>query len=276
MANYETRCPHCGSTLNVSSEWEGMELACPLCSKNFTLPRNVETGNNDAPLLLTPKAPQQVVPQQVIPRQVIPQQYRGYQQPQMPPPGYQQQYQGAPQMPPAPPRKAPAFLTSYKFYSIIIAVLLLIGGIFIINAVQDDGGAPDGASIAADKKRHDETVKKLEERYITSMITKSKEVKTYQEAFAILDQLVKDFPSSSARSKIDERLQALEKENATIIFESNNNNKRTYMIFKYSYDLEEKFKNIKAGFYNMREINVKRRELSRSHTLAFIGRSVFL
>ena len=44
------------------------------------------------------------------------------------------------------------------------------------------------------------------------------------------------------------------------------------MIFKYSYDLEEKFKNIKAGFYNMREINVKKRELSRSHTLAFIGR----
>ena len=32
-------CPHCGGTLEVQDEWAGMEVSCPLCSKQFVVPR---------------------------------------------------------------------------------------------------------------------------------------------------------------------------------------------------------------------------------------------
>ncbi|MBR7108036.1 MAG: hypothetical protein IKC89_06455 [Lentisphaeria bacterium] len=293
MAKYETRCPHCDSTLSVSSEWEGMELACPLCSKSFTLPRQNNPENSDGTLILLPKTscqeqprqnpappsviPQQVVPQQVIPQQVIPQpqvqqQYPGYRQPSVPPQVPPQQYPGVPPMPPAQQKKG-SFFTSSKFFAIIIALLLLIIGIFIINAFRSNAdNTPAGTSIAVEKKRHKKTVQKLEERYIASMIEKSKVVKTYDEAFSIMDQLAKNFPASSARSKIDARLQELEKSCDVIIFEAKNNYERTYMIFNYSADLEQKFKTIKAGFYKKRDLDARKHSLSRSQTQGSISR----
>ena len=39
MANYNINCPHCGGTLEVQSDWEGLEVTCPLCNNAFTIPR---------------------------------------------------------------------------------------------------------------------------------------------------------------------------------------------------------------------------------------------
>ena len=37
MAEFITKCPHCGGELQVQDEWIGMDLECPLCKKHFTL-----------------------------------------------------------------------------------------------------------------------------------------------------------------------------------------------------------------------------------------------
>ena len=44
MAEFETKCPHCQSALNVQDEWIGMEVECPLCKQNFTIPENQPAG----------------------------------------------------------------------------------------------------------------------------------------------------------------------------------------------------------------------------------------
>ena len=45
MAEFITKCPHCGGELQVQDEWIGMDLECPLCKKHFTL--SAETPKND-------------------------------------------------------------------------------------------------------------------------------------------------------------------------------------------------------------------------------------
>lgn len=40
MAEFITKCPHCGADLQVQDEWSGMEVECPCCNKNFTVPKN--------------------------------------------------------------------------------------------------------------------------------------------------------------------------------------------------------------------------------------------
>ena len=37
MGNFNSRCPHCGITLEVQQNWIGMDVSCPKCGKNFTV-----------------------------------------------------------------------------------------------------------------------------------------------------------------------------------------------------------------------------------------------
>lgn len=39
MAEFEIKCPHCGESLEVQDEWVGMETTCPVCGKDFVIPR---------------------------------------------------------------------------------------------------------------------------------------------------------------------------------------------------------------------------------------------
>lgn len=38
MAQQEIFCPHCQQALTIETDWIGMELECPACKKNFTIP----------------------------------------------------------------------------------------------------------------------------------------------------------------------------------------------------------------------------------------------
>ena len=38
MGTFNTKCPHCGVTAEVQSEWVGMEVECPECRKTFVIP----------------------------------------------------------------------------------------------------------------------------------------------------------------------------------------------------------------------------------------------
>lgn len=38
MAQQEIHCPHCNQLLTIEADWIGMELECPICKKNFTIP----------------------------------------------------------------------------------------------------------------------------------------------------------------------------------------------------------------------------------------------
>ena len=35
MADFEMKCPHCGSALVAQDEWVGLDVECPGCAKSF-------------------------------------------------------------------------------------------------------------------------------------------------------------------------------------------------------------------------------------------------
>ena len=37
MAQFTTKCPHCGAELSVADEWVGMEVECPACGQPFAV-----------------------------------------------------------------------------------------------------------------------------------------------------------------------------------------------------------------------------------------------
>lgn len=43
MAEFETKCPHCGTALTVQEEWIGMELECPECKQTFPVQKDPVT-----------------------------------------------------------------------------------------------------------------------------------------------------------------------------------------------------------------------------------------
>ncbi len=51
MAEFETKCPHCGAELNVQDDWIGMNVECPQCKKEFTIRKDpVSNPKTDAPI----------------------------------------------------------------------------------------------------------------------------------------------------------------------------------------------------------------------------------
>lgn len=40
MAEFNTHCPHCNTELVAEEDWIGMEVECPFCKKNFTISQN--------------------------------------------------------------------------------------------------------------------------------------------------------------------------------------------------------------------------------------------
>lgn len=47
MAEFNTHCPHCNTELVADEDWNGMEVECPSCHKNFVI--TVYTGKNIEP-----------------------------------------------------------------------------------------------------------------------------------------------------------------------------------------------------------------------------------
>ena len=41
MAEFISKCPHCQSDLQLQEEWEGMAVECPICSKRFSVRKNI-------------------------------------------------------------------------------------------------------------------------------------------------------------------------------------------------------------------------------------------
>ncbi len=56
MAQIKTNCPHCNGELEAQSEWNGMEVSCPLCQKNFTIKIAVKPIVPEMPVLTPVKA----------------------------------------------------------------------------------------------------------------------------------------------------------------------------------------------------------------------------
>ena len=50
MAEFETKCPHCGATLQAQDELIGMDVECPACQKTFKIsPPNPDEGKSTPP-----------------------------------------------------------------------------------------------------------------------------------------------------------------------------------------------------------------------------------
>ena len=49
MAEFCYNCPACGGDILCSSEWQGMQIECPLCHKQFVLEQDVSVAENVVP-----------------------------------------------------------------------------------------------------------------------------------------------------------------------------------------------------------------------------------
>lgn len=54
MAQFTTKCPHCGAELSVADEWVGMEVECPACKQRFTVSREAVPVARPVPVAAAP------------------------------------------------------------------------------------------------------------------------------------------------------------------------------------------------------------------------------
>jgi len=57
MAQYEIKCPHCGTELMFEEEYFGQQCACPQCENQLTLAREAASPSADTPPVAPPAGP---------------------------------------------------------------------------------------------------------------------------------------------------------------------------------------------------------------------------
>ena len=54
MAEFTTKCPHCKAELVAEEEWNGMEVTCPTCKRNFTVEKDIPLKPTPSPASASP------------------------------------------------------------------------------------------------------------------------------------------------------------------------------------------------------------------------------